>query len=168
LSQITSVLKDNKQELEFLKNHGSNNQLFLVLRKQITNIQKTDHKIHNMTSAINEIDLEFEEIKNFNIETIGSLSQITRPCPIKYRSMKVQHLQVQQDRRQTLTEFIKESEVNLKYGEEYNLIDMTVTSDNKLLLCNFQSSHPKVYIYIRITKPMKWKYRLPVHLIVLL
>jgi hypothetical protein len=29
--------------------------------------------------------------------------------------MKVQHQQVQQDRRQTLTEFIKEGEVNLKH-----------------------------------------------------
>jgi hypothetical protein len=48
-----------------------------------------------MTSAINEIDMEFEEIKNVNIETIGSLLQITRPCPIKYKSMKVQHQQVQ-------------------------------------------------------------------------
>jgi hypothetical protein len=142
LSQITSVLKDNKQELEFLKNHGSNNQLFLVLRKQITIIQKTDKKIHDMTSAINEIDMEFEEIKNFNI---GSVSQITRPCPIKYKSMKVQHIQVQQDRRKPLTEFRKESEVNLKYGEQYNLISMAVTSDNKLLLCNYKSSHPKVY-----------------------
>jgi DNA-binding beta-propeller fold protein YncE len=142
LSQITSVLKDNKQELEFLKNHGSNNQLFLVLRKQITIIQKTDKKIHDMTSAINEIDMEFEEIKNFNI---GSVSQITRPCPIKYKSMKVQHIQVQQDRRKPLTEFRKESEVNLKYGEQYNLISMADTSDNKLLLCNYKSSHPKVY-----------------------
>jgi hypothetical protein len=42
ISQLTSVLKDNKQELEFLKEHGSNNQLFLTLRKQITIIQKTD------------------------------------------------------------------------------------------------------------------------------
>ena len=167
LSQITSVLKDNKQELEFLKNHGSNNQLFLVLRKQITNIQKTDHKIHNMTSAINEIDLEFEEIKNFNIETIGSLSQITRPCPIKYRSMKVQHLQVQQDRRQTLTEFIKESKVDLKRGEQYWLTNKAVTSDNKLLLCNFQSPHQKVYIY-KDFKTYEDKYRLPVYLGVLL
>jgi hypothetical protein len=49
-----------------------------------------------MTSAINEIDMEFEEIKNDNIETIGSLSQITRLCPIKYKSMKEQHPQVQQ------------------------------------------------------------------------
>ena len=144
LSQITSVLKDNKQELEFLKKHGFNNQLFLVLRKQITNIQKTDQKIHDMTSAINEIDMEFEEIKNFNI---GSVSQITRPCPIKYKSMTVQHPQVQHDRRQTLTEFIKEGEVNLKHGKHYGFTDMVVTSDNKLLLCNYKSSHPKVYIY---------------------
>jgi hypothetical protein len=138
ICQLTSILKDNKQELEFLKDHGSNNQLFLTLRKQITSIQKTDKKIHDMTSVIKEIDMEFEEIKNVNIETIGSLSQITRPCPIKYKSMKVQHQQVQQ-------EFIKEGEVNLKHGEQYELTDMAVTSDNKLLLCNYQSSH--VYIY---------------------
>ena len=104
LSQITSVLKDNKQELEFLKDHGSNNQLFIVLRKQITRIQKTDNKIHDMTSAINEIAMEFEEMKNFNIETIGSISQTTRPCPIKYKAMKLQHPQVQQHRRQPLIE----------------------------------------------------------------
>ena len=146
ICQLTSILKDNKQELEFLKDHGSNNQLFLTLRKQIINIQKTDKKIHDMTSAINEIDMEFEEIKNVNTETIGSLSQITRPCPIKYKSMKAQHQQVEVDRRQTLTEFIKEGEVNLKHGEQYYLTDMAVTSDNKLLLCNY-SSHPKVYIY---------------------
>jgi hypothetical protein len=100
-----------------------------------------------MTSAINEIDMEFEEIKNVNIETIGSLSQITRPCPIKYKSMKAQHQQVKLYRRQTLTEFIKEGEVNLKHGEQYNLTDTAVTSDNKLLLCNGHSSHHKVYIY---------------------
>jgi uncharacterized membrane protein YgaE (UPF0421/DUF939 family) len=75
ICQLTSILKDNKQELEFLKNHGSNNQLFLTLRKQITIIQKTEKKIHDMSSAINEIDMEFKEIKNVNIETIGSLSQ---------------------------------------------------------------------------------------------
>ena len=147
ICQLTSILKDNKQELESLKDHGSNNQLFLTLRKQITIIQKTDKKIHDMSSAINEIDMEFEEIKNVNIETIGSLSQITRPCPIKYKSMKVQHQQVHQDRRQTLTEFIKEDEVRLKRGERYELTDMAVTSDNKLLLCNYMLSHQKVYIY---------------------
>ena len=145
ICQLTSILKDNKQELEFLKDHGSNNQLFLTLRKQITIIQKTDKKIHDMSSAINEIDMEFKEIKNVNIETIGSLSQITRPCPIKYKSMKAQHEQVEVDRSQTLTEFIKEDEINLTPGIHYRLTDMAVTSDNKLLLCNL--SDKKVYIY---------------------
>jgi ABC-type enterochelin transport system substrate-binding protein len=60
ICQLTSILKDNKQELEFLKEHGSNNQLFLTLRKQITIIQKTDKTIHDMTSVINEIDMEFK------------------------------------------------------------------------------------------------------------
>ena len=147
ICQLTSILKDNKQELEFVKKHGSNNQLFLTLRKQITIIQKTDKKIHDMSSAINEIDMEFKEIKNVNIETIGSLSQITRPCPIKYKSMKAQHQQVEVDRSQTLTEFIKEGQVNLKRGVHYDLTDMAVTSDNKLLLCNHHSSDKKVYIY---------------------
>ena len=145
ICQLKSILKDNKQELEFLKEHGTNNQLFLTLRKQITIIQKTDKKIHDMSSAINEIDMEFKEIKNVNIETIGSLSQITRPCPIKYKSMKVQHQQVKLDRSQTLTEFIKEDEVILKRGVQYMLSDMAVTSDNKLLLCNYMPS--RVYIY---------------------
>jgi hypothetical protein len=98
-----------------------------------------------MSSAINEIDMEFKEIKNVNIETIGSLSQITRPCPIKYKSMKAQHQQVEVDRSQTLTEFIKGCQVNLKRGVRYELTDMAVTSDNKLLLCNYYDD--KVYIY---------------------
>jgi hypothetical protein len=45
-----------------------------------------------------------------------------------------------------LTEFIKEGQVNLKRGVQYYLIDMAVTSDNKLLLCNYLGSNPKVYI----------------------
>jgi hypothetical protein len=61
--------------------------------------------------------------------------------------MKAQHQQVEVDRSQTLTEFIKEDEIKLKPGEIYNLTDMAVTSDNKLLLCNRASSHEKVYIY---------------------
>jgi hypothetical protein len=56
------------------------------------------------------------------------------PCPIKYISMKAQHQQVEVVRRQTLTEFIKEDEINLPPGEQYDFSDMAVTSDNKLLL----------------------------------
>ena len=145
ICELKSILKNNKQELEFLKDHGSNNQLFLTLRKQITIIQKTDKKIHDMSSAINEIDMEFKEIKNVNIETIGSLSQITRPCPIKYKSMKAQHQQVKVDRRQTLTEFIKEDGVDLTDDVHHYLTDMAVTSDNKLLLCNHLSSRVDIY-----------------------
>jgi hypothetical protein len=75
-----------------------------------------------MTSTIEDIDIEFEENKNFQIQTIGYISEITRPCPIQYKSMKIQQTQVQQDRTKTLTEFRKDGQVKLKHGEEYNLI----------------------------------------------
>jgi hypothetical protein len=58
--------------------------------------------------------------------------------------MKAQHQQVEVDRSQTMTEFTKEGQVNLK-DELYDLTDMAVTSDNKLLLCNYPDQ--KVYIY---------------------
>jgi DNA-binding beta-propeller fold protein YncE len=98
-------------------------------------------------STIKDIDMEFEENKNFKTEIIGSISEITRPCPIQYKSMKMQQTQVQQDRTKTLTEFRKDGQVKIKRGEEYNLTDMTVTSDNKLLICDYLSKCPKVYIY---------------------
>jgi len=120
-----------------------------------------------MTYAVDEIDMEFDEIKNFKIETIGSFSQIIRPCPIKYKPMKQQLPEVQ-DIGKPLTEFIKEGQVNLKRGVQYDLRDLAVTSDNKLLLCNFPGSSPKVYIYTKIAKTMKLKYRCPVDLGVLL
>jgi hypothetical protein len=59
--------------------------------------------------------------------------------------MKAQHEQVEVDRSQTLTEFIKEDEINLTRDVHYDLTDMAVTSDNKLLLCNYYDD--KVYIY---------------------
>jgi DNA-binding beta-propeller fold protein YncE len=147
MSRLVSCLKDEKQELEFHKNYSTNNQLFVVLRKQITNIQKTDTKIQEMMSTIKDINMEFEENKNIKIESIGSISEITRPCPIQYKSMKIQQPQVQQDRTKTLTKFRKNDQVKLKRGEEYNLTDMAVTSDNRLLICNYYSTYPKVYIY---------------------
>ena len=147
LSRLVSYLKDEKQELEFHKNHSSTNQLFVVLRKQITNIQKTDTTIQEIMSTIKDIDMKFEENNNFQIETIGSISEITRPCHIQYKSMKIQQPQVQQDRTKTLKKFRKDGQVNLKHREAYGLADMAVTSDNKLLICNDHSKWPKVYIY---------------------
>ena len=81
-----------------------------------------------MTSANKEINLEFEEFENFNIECF---SQITRPCPIKYKCIQQQQPQVQPYKAKSLIEFIKNEQINLKRGERYGLVDMAVTSVNK-------------------------------------
>jgi hypothetical protein len=93
--------------------------LVICFRKVKNNSLLEPWSFRNSSSCL----LSFKIDVNY-IETIGSLSQITRPCPIKYKSMNAQHQQVKLDRRQTLTEFIKEGEVKLKSGEQYNLTDM--------------------------------------------
>jgi hypothetical protein len=59
--------------------------------------------------------------------------------------MKVQHQQVKLDRSQTLTEFIKEDEVKLNRAVYHYLTDIAVTSDNKLLLCNYYDKKIDIY-----------------------
>jgi hypothetical protein len=128
ISRLVSCLKDKKQELEFHKNHSSIidvslfwstfplsslfdtnlssvsviwSSSFSVSESKVeclTSIQKTDTKIQEMTSTIKDIDMEFKKNKNFKIKAIGSISEITGPCPIQYKSMKIQQTQVQQER----------------------------------------------------------------------
>jgi hypothetical protein len=101
------------------------------------------------TSVINLFSISSRYFRTFDLAAlicfIRSLSQITRPCPIKYKSMKAQHQQVEVDRSQTLTEFITDDEIKLKRGVHYYLTYMAVTSDNKLLFCNYNDD--KVHIY---------------------
>jgi DNA-binding beta-propeller fold protein YncE len=59
--------------------------------------------------------------------------------------MKVQHQQVKLDRSQTLTEFIKEDEVKLNRAVYHYLTDIAVTSENKLLLCNYYDKKVDIY-----------------------
>jgi hypothetical protein len=118
MSQLRSVLKENKQELEFFRGHGSNNQLFLVLRKQITNISVSGLLLSSCTcGCCTFIDLYL----------IGQGRVICETDPIV-----------------SMLKFLISSN---SIGEQYDLRGMAVTSDNKLLLCNYKSSHPKVYIY---------------------
>jgi hypothetical protein len=51
--------------------------------------------------------------------------------------MKAQHEQIEVDRSQTLTEFIKEDQINLPPGELYDLIDIAVIDKFLVFLCLF-------------------------------
>jgi hypothetical protein len=119
---LTSILKDNKQELEFLKEHGSNNQLFLTLRKQITIIQKTDKKIHDMI---------------FSTDVNVVLYSSDTPTPSSYVYLVVLCIVSSVDKLY--------GGLHWKSNYCYDLTDMAVTSDNKLLLCNYQSSRVDIY-----------------------
>ncbi|CAC5413383.1 unnamed protein product [Mytilus coruscus] len=148
--EISKVLVNeiqNKNEIDFLRDHGSNNQLFISLRQQVTTIHRTEAKIQQMVSNSQEIGITFDEKKDVKIELFGSLFENFKPCQVQYRPKKFQQAQIKTEPTKDIVEFEEDTELKLKTGEEYNILDVSVTENNKLLLTSFLSSDPKIYVY---------------------
>ncbi|CAC5362659.1 unnamed protein product [Mytilus coruscus] len=60
ISELYSNVREREQELEFLKEHGSNNQLYLKLREQGKGVQDIVKRVQKM--AISYKKVHFEEI----------------------------------------------------------------------------------------------------------
>ncbi|CAG2247855.1 unnamed protein product [Mytilus edulis] len=147
ISKLSTTLCDSKNELEFLKNHGSNNQLFLALRENVSEIQKAESKLDYIISSTKQVEIKFYERKNLNMGSIGSVLDRSRSCSVQYRPLRNKNAQAQPYAAKPLIEFKSGVKLNLKSGENYYLTDLVVTRDNKLLLCNYNPSYPKVYVY---------------------
>lgn len=147
ISHVLVSLMENKKEINFLGDHGSNNQLFISLRKQVGNIQRTEAKIQQMVSDSEEIEITFDPKREENVESLGSLSASTKPCQVRYKPRKYQQAQIKAESKKLIAAFERVLEVKLKTGLDYVLRFVSVTNDNKLLLTNNSYSESKLYFY---------------------
>ncbi|XP_052073668.1 tripartite motif-containing protein 45-like [Mytilus californianus] len=145
--QVLVNVKENKNEMDFLRDHGSNNQVFIFLLQQVTNIHSAETKIQQMISDSQEINITFDEKKVVNFESLGSLLEYTQPCQVQYKPRKFQQAQINAEPMKRIAEFEKDTEVKLKPGVKYDLRAVSITNDNKLLLINDSYSEPKMYVY---------------------
>ncbi|XP_052075079.1 transcription intermediary factor 1-beta-like [Mytilus californianus] len=93
LSALES-LKSNENEIDFLKDHGSNNQLFISLHQQIANTKTDEAKVPQIVSNLQEIEITFDEKKYIEIDYFGPLLQTVKPCQVYYKSKKFQQAQI--------------------------------------------------------------------------
>lgn len=152
--QVLDSLKATSNEINFLKDHGSTTQLFIALHQQEPIIHSTDEKVLQMVSNSKEIDITFDEKKEIKIESFEPLSDTFNPCQVQYTSRKFQQAQsmaeptqimVEQTKR--ITEFQIDTELKLKFRVNYNITDLSITNDDKLLLANCSPSVSKLYVY---------------------
>ncbi|XP_063419193.1 uncharacterized protein LOC134702014 [Mytilus trossulus] len=147
ISQVLVNVIENKNEMDFLIDHGSKNQLFIFLRQQVTNIHSAEAKIQQIVSNSQEFDITFDEKKDGKLESFGSLSEFVQPCQVQYKPKKFQQAQIKAEPMKNIVGFEKDTELKLKICEEYAFRDVSVTDDNKLLFTNAASSDPKLYVY---------------------
>ncbi|XP_063448491.1 uncharacterized protein LOC134728022 [Mytilus trossulus] len=147
ISQVLVNVIENKNEMDFLSDHGSKNQLFIFLRQQVTNIHSPEVKIQQIVSDSQEFDITFDEKKDVKLKSFGSLSEYVQQCQVQYKPRKCQHAQIKAEPMKYIIGFEKNTGLKLKIGETYALQDVTVTNDNKLLITNAASSDTKLYVY---------------------
>ncbi|XP_071178589.1 E3 ubiquitin-protein ligase TRIM71-like [Mytilus edulis] len=147
ISQVLVDVEENKNKMDFFRDHGSKNQLFVFLRQQVTHIDSTEAKIQQMLSNSQEINIIFDEKKDVMIESLGSLLEYVQPCLVQYKPRKCQQAQIKAEPMKYIIGFEKDTGLKLEIGETYALRDVTVTNDNKLLITNTSSFDPKLYVY---------------------
>ncbi|CAG2218078.1 unnamed protein product [Mytilus edulis] len=122
---MMEILKSKENEIEVLKECGSNKQLFIALRKQVSDVQTAANKVQQMISSSQEVDISLDEYKNVKMKCFGSF----RP-----RSWQNQPIGFEKD-------------TDLRCNAICNLVDVAITEDNKLLLTNYIGSNQKLYVY---------------------
>ncbi|XP_071178464.1 uncharacterized protein [Mytilus edulis] len=147
ISQVLNNVKENDIEIEFLKNHGSNNQLFISLHQQVTNIKIAEASVLQMISYSQEIEITYDEKKDVKLECFGSLSESVSSCQVQYKTKKFQQAQIMTQPTKQIAGFEMGAELQSRKWYPYCLKDICVTGDNKLLLTNYSGIHPKLYVY---------------------
>ncbi|VDI33875.1 Hypothetical predicted protein [Mytilus galloprovincialis] len=86
ISELYDIVQERKQNIEDLKEQGSNNQLYLTLREQGKGLQYVFKKAQNMTLSYKKADLKFKS--KGNIKNIGSIEEVSEACAIQNSLVK--------------------------------------------------------------------------------
>ncbi|XP_071178592.1 E3 ubiquitin-protein ligase TRIM71-like isoform X2 [Mytilus edulis] len=147
ISQVLVNVIENKNEMNFLRDHGSKNQLFIFLRQQVTNIHSAEAKIQQMVSNSQEIDIIFDDKKDVKLESLGSLLEYVQPCKVQFKPKKFQQAQIMAKPMKNILGFEKDTVLKLNTNVVKNLLSVSVTDNNKLLITSTSSSALKLYVY---------------------
>ncbi|CAC5423541.1 unnamed protein product [Mytilus coruscus] len=138
ISELHDSVQERGQELEFLKDHGSNNQLYLKLREQGEGFQNIVKRVQEMTISYKRVYLKFEKRADIDHRSMGSISEFKEAVDFLYRPAKLQKAQVQSKRVEAILTLKKEITNQLNLCNKLDITGLAVTADYTLFLCNNQ------------------------------
>lgn len=145
LSELYDVVQNRKQNLEFLKEHGSNNQLYLTLREQEKGVQDAIKRVQNMTLSYKQTAFKLKKKNDIDVNGIGSIEEVRTASAIQYSPVKLQQAQVQPVKAKSILAFRKEIAEQLQIGKL--ITDVAVTADDKLFLCDLQKGCDNIPVF---------------------
>ncbi|CAC5362662.1 unnamed protein product [Mytilus coruscus] len=147
ISELYDSVQGREQELKFLKEHGSNNQLYFKLREYRKGVQGVVKRVQEMAMSYKKVHLKFEKRADIDLKSMGSIIEVEEPGVVQYSPVKLQQAQVQQKRVESLLTLKKEITKQLKLTDKPDITDIAVTTDNTLFLCNYILGMCQIYVY---------------------
>ncbi|CAC5423542.1 unnamed protein product [Mytilus coruscus] len=132
ISELYDCVQEKEQELEYLKEHGSNNQLYLKLREQGKGVQDVVKRVQEMTMSYKRAHLKFKKKADIDLKSMGSIFEVKEECYVQYSPVKLQQAQVQPVRVESINTFKKEITNQLNLSNNLRISDIAVTADNTL------------------------------------
>ncbi|VDI11775.1 Hypothetical predicted protein [Mytilus galloprovincialis] len=146
ISQMMEILKSKENEIEVVKDCGSNNHLFIALHEQVSDVQTAAEKVQQMISSSQEVDISLDEYENIKMKCFGSLLENVKPCSVQYKSLKFQQAHIMAEPTNRILGIEKGTGLKLGCNPTCNIIDVSTTEDNKLLLTNYYAPDPELYV----------------------
>ncbi|VDI55879.1 Hypothetical predicted protein [Mytilus galloprovincialis] len=125
-SELHDNVKERGQELQFLKEYGSNNQLYLMLTEQGKGVQNVVKRVQEMTLSYKKTRLKFEKTADIDLKSIGSISEVKEAHDIQYSPVKLQQAHVQPERVDTILTFKKAITEQLKLTNKLHISDLAI------------------------------------------
>ncbi|CAC5366306.1 EIF4G [Mytilus coruscus] len=116
LAELIAQVQEGKEQIEFLKEHGSKNQLFLALKKQENKIKATESRLQKLTSTYKDTKLTFYSGRDSKTKSIFSVVESSTPCTIKHKSLMLQQAQAEIE-----IESKKKSDCTNNYGSKLTM-----------------------------------------------
>ena len=143
VEQYMSDIQDISPKFDFVSKHGSEKQIFRLIKTLETGLQQKSEDLEKLISSLTFPQLVFKESNVLSMmDTIGSVTIKTSPSDMNYQPPKALEAQTKKCaiKPAIQNKFEFDSKIPLKCKHDVLITGIGVTRDDHLLLCNCWST----------------------------
>ncbi|CAG2192516.1 unnamed protein product [Mytilus edulis] len=139
IMDLVNSLKAEKEALEFIRDHGSDKQMFVSIHSSTPVLHEIENKVKQLSETFAETSLIFiQSNQKKQIADFGSIELKETPCSFPFVPYKQCQSQVPVVLNHQKTSFTHLYNINMKGRFLQGVSGLTVSDNNRLICCDVQ------------------------------